>query len=494
MNRYQHQTGWAVANDMFGNFDPNLANPGFFPAGFPSTVLGAIHYGAVNGHNTIEPSVNSWSPRIGFAWSPIDKWSFRGSYGIFQVPRGTELYAHDNFPATLGLGFTPHGFIGDGTNIAFPLQTGPPPGSLVIPTVATLSPAGFNFDRAAYYAPELPLQYVQQFLLSVQRELPGSHVLDVSYVHTKGTHLNFATDLNQVAANELSNPANTGDGSFNDPNFLRPYPQFRSILAHDFTGWSNYDALQLRLMRRLTHGISYQFNYSWSKMLDTGSSSGHDQGLDFWQIARDPRANYGISQINAPQNFNGLISYDLPFGEGRTYPLHGVFNQIVGGWRITGIVQARSGSPITPIVSENANGGDPALSGSPNCFCGYSLFPNRIGSGKLSNPTINQWFDPTAFTDPTNGGSTPAFGDSGRSILRGPRFVNFDLSLGKSFRIRESMSLEIRADSYNAFNHPQFNNPDNNILSSTAGQITSAQGANNFGPGRIIQLGGRFSF
>jgi hypothetical protein len=240
--------------------------------------------------------------------------------------------------------------------------------------------------------------------------------------------------------------------------------------------------------------VSYQFNYAWSKLMDTGTGSGHSGGVDIWQIADDPRANYGLSSYDATHNFNGSVSYDLPIGEGRVYPVHGVLNQIVGGWRITGIVQARSGIPFTPIVSENVNGGDPALSGSPNCFCGYSLFPNRVGIGALSNPTINQWFNVSAFADPTNGGMNPAFGDSGRDILRGPRFVNFDLSLGKSFRIREGMNLEFRADSYNAFNHPQFNNPDNNILSPTAGQITSAQGANNFGPGRIIQLGGRFTF
>jgi len=481
--RYQHQTGWAVANGRFANFNPTLPNPGAF---LPAEALGAMQYGEIDGHNTLEPSVNSWSPRLGFAWSPRDKWSLRGSYGVFQVPRGTELYAHDNFPANLGYGFNPQGYIGDGTNTAFPLQTGPPPGSVVTPTAATLTPQEFDYQRVAYYAPRLPLQYFQQFLLSVQRELPAHHLLDVSYVHTKGTHLNFATDMNQVPAADL---VNGGDYSS-----FRPVPWFRSILAHDFTGWSNYDALQLRILKRLTHGVYYQFNYSWSKMLDTGTSSGHDQSLDYWQIARDPRANYGLSQLDATHNFNGSISYELPFGAGRMYPFHGVLNEIVGGWRITGVVQAHSGAPLTPIVSENVNGGDPAKSGSVNCFCGYSLYPNRIGSGKVSNPTLARWFDPTAFTDPTNGGTTPAFGDSGRNILRGPKQVNVDLSMGKSFRIREGMNLEVRADSYNAFNHPQFNNPDNNILSGTAGQITSSQGANGFGPGRIFQMGARFSF
>ena len=488
--RYQHQTGWAVASNQFGNFDPTLVNPGAF---LPANSLGAIRFGGVDGNNTIEPSVNSWSPRIGFAWSPWSKWSLRGSYGVFQVPRGSELYAHDNFPATLGLGLTPHGFIGDGSNVAFQLQTGPPPNSVTFPTVANLTPDAFNYQQVAYYARKLPLQYVQQFLLSVQRELPAGHLVEVSYVHTKGTHLNFATDMNQVPESDLSNPSNSGDYSS-----LRPYPWFRSILAHDFSGWSNYDALQLRLLKRFTHGVSYQFNYSWSKTMDTGTSSGHDQGLDGWQVASDPLANYGLSQLDATNNFNGSISYELPFGEGRRFPVHGVLNQIAGGWRITSIVQARSGVPYTPVVGGNANGGDPALSGSPNCFCSYWLLPNRTGSGRVSDPTINHWADVTAFTDPTNAGATPAFGDSGRNILRGPGFLNFDLSFGKSFRIREGMNLEFRADSYNAFNHPHFGLPDNNILAtydvngstqSHFGVISSVVGG-----GRIFQLGGRFTF
>ena len=498
--RFQHQTGWAVAGNAFGNFDPNLPNPGSFPAGAP----GALRYGGVNGNNTIEPGVNSWSPRLGFAWSPVDKWSVRGSYGIFQIQRGSELYAHDNFPATLGLGLTPHGSIFPDSStdtIAFQLQTGPPAGSVVFPTPATLTPDQFNFKQVAYYAPKLPLQYIQQYLLSVQRELPWTHLLEVSYVHTKGTHLNFARDLNQVPENRLTDPFNTGDFS---P--YRPYRQYTSILAHDFDGWSNYNALQMRVIKRLSHGVSYQFNYSWSKLMDTGTSSGHDQSLDIWQNANNPRANYALSQLDATHNFNGSVSYELPFGPGRMFPVHGVLSQIVGGWRLTSVIQAHSGAPFTPTLAAS-NQVD--STGSASCFCGYTQLPDRTGSGKASHPTLAHWFDASSFTVPafvTNGSNDYfTFGNSGRNILRGPRFVNADLSLGKSFRIRESMGLEVRADAYNFFNHPQFANPNSAVqftkdpitgvytqpTSSTTGQITSA---NNGGPGRIFQMGARFSF
>jgi hypothetical protein len=188
--------------------------------------------------------------------------------------------------------------------------------------------------------------------------------------------------------------------------------------------------------------------------------------------------------LDATHNFNGSVSYDLPFGQGRMFPVRGVLNQIVGGWRLTSVVQARSGVPYTPTVG----GTDPAKSRSADCFCGYALFANRTGSGT----------NLAAFSDPSNGGATPAYGNAGRNILLGPGFVNMDLSLGKSFRVREGMNVEFRADSYNVLNHPDFGIPDGNILSTF---VQNGQTLPHFGisssvvsGNRIFQLGGRFTF
>jgi len=493
--RWQHQTGWAVAGNKFGNLDLTLPNPGSFPPG----ALGAIRFGGVDGHNTVEPSVNSWSPRLGFAWSPKNEWSVRGSYGIFQVQRGTETYAHNNFPPTLGLGLNPNGFIGSGTGpvepsgVAFQLQTGPAPGSVNFPTIDTLSPAFNTFKQVPFYPRELPLQYVQTSLLSVQRTLPASHVVELGYVYTKGTHLNFIRDMNAVPTDELNDPSNTGKFS---P--FRPIRHYTSIYAHLFDGWSNYNALQFRVVKRETHGVSYQFNYSWSKLLDSGTSGGHDQNTDGYQDAYNLRANYGPSVTDATHNFNGAISYELPFGSGRMFPVHGVLDRVVGGWRVSTVVQARSGVPFTPILADgtvnnfDGNGGDFALAGSLDCFCGYQQRPDVVGDPRVSDPTIFKWFNPAAYIDPTNGGTNHVYGSAGRNSLRGPRYVNVDLGIGKNFRIMEGMGLELRADSFNSFNHPQFNTPNNNILSGDVGKITNT--TNFGGPGRIIQLGARFSF
>jgi len=489
--RYQHQTGWAVADGRFANFNPNLANPtSWLPATFGcSPCNGAMQYGQINGHNTLEPSTNAWAPRLGFAWSPWNTWSFRASYGVFEMFRNSETYARDNYPANLGEGFNPQGSFGfSSNNAAFALQTGPPPNSVFFPTAATLTPDALNGQTVAYYPPSIPQTYTQQLLLSIQHELPGRHLFDVSYVHSHASHLQFTSDLNQVPASKFSDPANVGGQSFNPD---RPYPWFNSILIHDFTGWSNYNALQLRLVKRLSYGLSYQLNYAWSKSLDTGSGGGHASTVSTWQIPRDPQANYGLSDFDATHNFNGSITYDLPIGEDKMVPVHGVLNQVVGGWRLSTIFTARSGTPITVFMNLPFD-----FTGSNTCSCGFGPRPNRTGSGKLSNASIDQWFDLSAFSDPTNGGTTPSLGDSGRGILRGPRQVDTDLSLSKTFRVTERVRLEARADSYNIFNHPQFNNPSSTITFTPsgptgAGQITSA---NAFGPGRIIQLGGRVTF
>jgi hypothetical protein len=461
--RYQHQSGWGVRGNKFGVFDPTLPNPGQF---IPPNTLGALLYGGTNGRDTIENGVNEFAPRLGLAWSPWKHWSFRASYGIFDSPRDAEAYTD----GVLALGLNPQGSMGFSNTVVFQLQNGPPPNSVVFPTLETLSPALLNFKDVHYYNPELPIQYSQEIYLDVQRELPGNFLLDAAFVNTRGRNLSFSRDLNQVPEGRL------GTGQ-------RPFVQYATIKDHSFDGFSNYNALQLRAVKRFSKGISLQANYAWSKFMDTGTGSGHSDNIDIWQRANDVSANYGLSTLDATHNLTGFVTYELPVGEGRMYPVHGVLNQVIGGWRLSTIFSARSGVPFTPTAGGDNSG---ALSGS--CFCGFTQFPNRVGDGNLSNPTIERWFDASAFAVP----AANRFGTSGRNILRGPHYVDVDLSLGKTFRVWERVALEIRADAFNAFNHPNFVLPNANIQSPDVGRITSTT---SFGAAdRVIQLGARISF
>jgi outer membrane receptor protein involved in Fe transport len=510
--RWQMQSGWGVKNNLFGNYDPflpNTADGGQFKGailfgGQSDTVFG----GQTSNLNTIQAGdYKEVAPRVGVSWSPRDKWALRASYGIFDAPRDAENYTD----GALGLGFNPHnngngGFVPGSS--PFKLSVGPPAGTVVFPTLQTLSPEVSNFSGVEYYPRNMPTDYVQQLLLSVQHEFQGNMLVDASYVNTRGRNLNFATDIDQAPASLL------GCTTFNCGN---PNPVFNSIAAQIYDGYSNYNALQLRFQKRMSYGLNFQFNYAYSKSLDTGTGNGHGSGIDIYQNAYSPAANYGLSDFNATHMLVGQVVYQLPFGSGRQFALHGPLDEIAGGWRLSSIFQWRSGVPFTPVIQGSVATGatpvDPGLASSINA--GSTLYPEQVGdpsSGSCSNGAAvgsrNCWFNPAAFADPAFG----TFGNTGRNTLIGPGFTDVDISLAKEFAIRESWKLEISADAYNAFNHTNFGNPDANVgylgcaslttscgagnggglADTTAGQITNPAGFN--GNLRIIQLGAHFIF
>ena len=487
--RWQMQSGWTVSKNLFGNYDPVLPN-----SADGGLYKGAILFGgqsdkafggSISNLSAIQNGdYKEFAPRVGIAWSPRNNWSFRASYGIFDAPRDAENYTD----GALGLGLNPHN-AGNGGYVngssPWQLSVGPPGGTVVFPTLQTLSPEIQNFNSAEYYPRNMPTVYVQQFLLSVQHQFSGGMVLDTSYVNTRGRNLNFATDINQAPASAL------GCTGYNCGN---PNPVFNAIQAQIYDGWSNYNALQLRFQKRMSHGLNFQVNYAWSKSLDTGTGNGHGSGIDIYQDAYHPAGNYGLSDFNAANTLVGQVVYELPFGHGRQFALRGPLNQIAGGWRISSIFQWHGGVPFTPVIQGSiATGLDPGLTSSINA--GSTLYPNQVGNPKVSNPTIHQWFNPAAFANPAPG----TFGNARRNTLIGPGYTNVDLSLGKEFSLAERAKLEIRADAYNAFNHINYANPDANVgysggvlADSTAGTITGPAGFN--ANMRIIQLGAHFSF
>ncbi len=469
--RYQFQSGWGEEHNRFGSFDPTLINSS-------TNTPGAMIYGGQQGRNTIEDGVNEWDPRVGFSWSPWPNWAVRASYGVFDAPRSAESYTD----GALGLGLNPQGSNGYSsqftTGISYyptpwTLQTGPPAGSVIYPQQSNFSNAKYNGQGVYYYPSNMPIEYYQESLLSIQRQLPASMLVDASYVYTKGTHLNFNRDVDQTSASNLSQGA-AGE----------PYPQYSYIWGAIFDGYSNYNALQLRLEKRMSHEVSFLVNYAWSKTLDAGTSNGHYETIDVWQNAYDPAANYGLSQLDVPQSFNGYATWELPFGKGRHFALNGPADEVLGGWRLTGVFQAHSGIPFSPTVGT----ADQSNSQAGQCYCGFAWFPNVVGNPKLSHPTIQEWFNTTAFAVPAQN----TFGDARRNMLRGPDWRDVDFSLGKTFWLGEydgkDYHLEIRADAFDGLNNPNFGQPSSGIGAGGAGSITYANSS------RQIQLGGRLTF
>ena len=458
--RYEFDTGWGEQHKRFGVFDPTLVNSASY---LPSGTLGAILYGGQKGRDTIQKGVNQWAPRVGFSWAPRPNWAIRGSYGIFDAPHPAEA----GTDVAIGAGVYDAGAAGYGNFPTFALQTGPPAGTVVYPTTATLTNASLNYTAVDYYPATLPNQFTEEILLSVQKQFPGQILLDTSYVYTKGVNLNFTRDIDQVPESQLS--AGT-----------QPYPQFSSVGAVYFDGHSNYNALQLRGVKKMSQGVTFTVNYAWSKTMDTGTSNGHATDIDVWQNAyAGPAGNYGTSLLNMANSLTGSATYELPFGHGREFALHGVADELAGGWRISGVFQVHGGLPFTPTMSY-----DGSNSKAVSCYCGFAWLPNVVGSAKVSHRSISEWFNPAAFAAP----AADTFGDEKRNSLYGPSWRDLDLSLSKTFTLREKVNFEVRADAFDSLNSPNFGQPNASIGSASAGTITSA---NTY---RQVQLGGRFTF
>ncbi|MGA2890117.1 MAG: TonB-dependent receptor [Terracidiphilus sp.] len=466
--RYQYQGGWGEVQNRWGTFSPTVVNTGQYAQ--PGT-LGAMLYGG-QGRNTIQNGTNEWVPRVGLSWSPIPKWVFRASYGISDAPWSTDPYS-----AAYGIGLNPHGYE-SGTDV-FQLQKGPGPGAVAYPTLSNLSNSQYNYDNVSYFPAKRPVTYYQESLLSIQHEMPFQMLVDASYLYTKGTHLGFYRDINAVPISGMTQYTTC----YNSYVVPTAYPLFCSIGAALYDGYSNYNALQLRVQKRTSYGLNFIFNYAWSKTMDTGTGSGNDSNVDTWQNAFSVKANYGLSTLDTKNSITGSATYELPFGGGKTFALHGVADEVLGGWRATGVFQVHSGIPFTATV----NGADESGSGVYNtCYCGYSWRPNEVASPSVSHPSVSEWFNPAAFTVPTYG----TFGNENRNTLIGPNWRDLDLGLGKTFQLIEGVKFEIKADSFNAFNHPNLEGPSAAVGQGAGdpGVITTANGA------RSIQLGGRLTF
>ena len=488
--RWAIQSGWGVKNNLFGNYDPYLPNPadgGIYRGAILFGGQGDTLYGGPTSNmQTIQAAdFKEFAPRIGFAWSPRDKWAIRASYGVFDAPRDSENYTD----GALGLGFNPHQVGNNGYSngsAVFQLSQGPSAGlSVVYPTLQTLTSTVSNFSGVEYYPRNMPTVYIQNFLLSVQHQFGGGILVDASYVYTRGRNLNFQTDINQAPISEF------GCTGYNCGN---PNPIFNNIQAQIYDGYSNYNALQLRVQKRMSYGLNFQVNYAWSKSLDTGTGNGHGSGVDIYQSAFNPAANYGLSDFNSTNTLIGQIVYELPFGRGRKFEVPRYVEPIVGGWRVSSLFQWHGGVPFTPVIQSGiATTIDPGLSASINQG-GSMLYPDRVGDPGVSHRSNAMWFNPAAFANPAPG----TFGNAGRNTLVGPGFTNADFSLGKEFVLPERLTLEIRADMYDVFNHINWSNPNADVgysggvlANSSAGTITNAI---NSGNGRIIQLGAHLRF
>jgi len=466
--RYEFATPPLEKENRFINFDPTTG-----------TDIAAKD-GSIYERALIHPDLNNFAPRFGFSYTPAPGWAIRGAYGVFYnhaVRQGREGLLGFNPPYLVDnlLQTSVSGSAAVASAAVFHLSDGYPQG-LLDPN--SLSPTVMRRAQDAFQR----TPYVQQYNLSVQRELTHDLLLDVAYVGNRGVKLPGFRNLNSRAVIDNLNGTQSAGA--------KPYLTYGDIQWMENRVTSDYNSLQVSLEKRLSRGFSALVSYTWGKALsdapDHISSTGGGVGIDTG-VSKSPqnpdrlKAERGPAEFDVQHRLSVSYVYELPFGRGRTWGQNwsGVTEVILGGWQLTGIHALQTGLALTPTLS-----GSSVL----NLGSERQARPNVIGDPVLpkSERTTNRWFNTDAFTAFTP--APQAFGSSGVGVVRGPGFINFDFNLAKSFALGESRSLQFRTEVFNAFNHANFNPPDIRRDATTFGQILSAQN------GRIIQFGLKLNF
>jgi hypothetical protein len=302
---------------------------------------------------------------------------------------------------------------------------------------------------------------MQHWNLNVQRQFGTNNVLEVAYVGSKGTKLLTARDINQPQPSAL--PPGL-------PFVPRPDPRFDDIDLLESRANSSYQSLQARFERRLTRGLAALVSYTWSKSIDDASNFFSSAGdPNFPQNSYNARAERGRSNFDVRHRLSASYSYDLPFGKGRRYFADdGWVTSLLSGWQSFGIVTLQSGRPFTvALLSDIDNSG----TGRSILGFGANDRPNVVGNPNLDQRSPERWFNTAAFAFSAPG----TFGNAGRNILDGPGYQTVNMSFVKNTNLSEQFNLQLRAEFFNLFNHPNFNQPDNFLGSPAFGRISSAR-------------------
>lgn len=475
----------------------------------PSNFQGAVPAGVLKIDRNLPvkdgPPLDNFGPRFGFAWQPTDKGKLvvRGGVGLFYDRIGGNLFVHS---------------VEQGNPYAVTLDYAGPaaqPASLqkLFPS-ATLSfiPRWVDFTTGRSSNLNLPFivedihtPLVRQYNLGVQWEFMRNWVLDVGFVGSSGINLaDYNHNYNTASLASPSNPINgVTTNLVSNANLRVPYLGFAAsgFQGTGFDGISNYNSLQVTLRKQLSHGVSFQAAYTWSKSLTDLIGYGANTNN-----ASDLSQQYGPAYFNRPQRFIVNYSWDLPFG----HP-SGFAGKLVEGWTLSGVTVAQDGTPLS--LTDARAGTIYGISGpsptSPTLntvtfgafnvgraqLCPGATYDTITTSGGVESRLGggsggSGYFNNSKICAPPAIGNGTGYGNTGVGILLGPGQFNWDFSLVKVTRITERQTLQFRTEFFNTFNHPQFNNPGTAISTlATFGVITSTS----VNP-RLIQFAMKYSF
>ena len=501
IQEYFAQDDWRITPDLSINAGVR------YTLNFPSTILdnqGAVFnlqtqqldYLGANGFPETARRLHKldFGPRFGAAYRFTEKSVVRAGYGLIWIEQAgiTTPFTVPQFPFVQSVSQRTL----DNINPAFLLSNGPSVAPIPATPDAGLGQGVFSVDR------NLGSGYAQQWNVALQHELAGNFVVEVAYAGSKITHVGIPdTNINQLSASELAlgpallqrvnNPffgeiprtSSLGDPTIPLAQLLKPFPRFTTVsLYRNNVGNTNYNALQAKLEKRFSRGLSFLISYTRSKLIDEASSV-FDASILTGPVANFPvadsfnrRLERDLSSGDMPNVFVTSFTYELPFGRGKTFQPAGVWGAILRDWELSGVITLQSGLPLAVTQVTNFN-----------AFAGFGTQrPNRIADPNLpaSEQTTARFFNTTAFS------VAPQFtlGNSSRNPVRGPHYSNADMAIIRRFPFGETRNVEFRTEVFNLTNTPPLSAPNVVLGSAGFGSITSA------GDPRVIQFGLKVNF
>jgi hypothetical protein len=447
--------------------------PGTLPAGVVSSGNNLSIRGA--GQNTL-------NPRIGFAWSlpGTNRLVLRGGYGIYHERSTGQMYLQQISNQPFGLIRVNAPDFTNGFDSPFLPDPGAFPQFTPYSPTTSLSPALIDIN--------LRPPVFQRYSMNLQSQIARDLVLEVGYSGMRATHMIIFRDINQANLASVDDPirGETTNTATNVP--LRvPYQGFSPSSFEDIqsTGFAWYNALEATLSKRFSHGLQFLASYTFARDLANvyESTIGGNGGIVIGDN-NNPRFDYGPDSFVRPQRFVLSAVYELPSPVNR----HSLLGQTLGGWKVAGVSTVQSGHRL-PLLNLDAASVYGTIYDFAEITPGCQISTSGSVTGRLNN-WINQ---SCILPEPIVGddGVATGFGNSRMGILHGPDQVNTDLSLIKLFPIHETLNVEFRTEFFNAFNHPNFQDPD---LYASDGPGAFGHITETYGNPRIIQFALKVNF
>ena len=427
--------------------------PGAKSQRYPNAPAGMLYGGDNNDPGCptggSEPNLANIAPRLGFAYrlTSDGKTSLRGGAGYFYTPIQSSAYNPFTNIAPFAPGFTftdvsfddPYGSAG--VENPFPSQYGPrvpgPEATFVTPT-----------ELRAVFDPNFRTPLLTTWSLNLERQIGASWVARLGYTGNKGTWIFGAAENGRELNPAIYIP---GQSTISNTQARRSYQDYSRIGFYEAANNTNYHSMVVNLEKRFSQGLTVLTNYTWSKKFDDyGWTDPNSRGFD-----------YGLSREDVTHNFKFSNVWEIPKIDAPSG-----FSRVLSGWMLNGMVTWQSGFPFGV-----SSGRDNSLTGVNRDRADYvgTTDPN-LGQDRSHGEMVAEYFDTSVFVQNAEG----TFGTSGKSILRGPRFFNFDMGVLKNTRFGDRYNVQFRAEFFNAFNNVNFNLPTSNLSSAQFGRITSS--------------------